>query len=199
MVEQFCGHADIFLPSRSFHIAQLAELHQVRTGSHGATDLSPVCMGAALHFDTWVHNFGIQEYMGYHAETMDVFRCAWSYNDGFMHPGEAPGLVRAIVRLTGMPQFDSVENYALKHHLGQVWSQSWGATENTLFSKAGKKVFLILDNLGVHHCKPVKAWLAENTRHIEVFYLPSYSPELNPVERIWLYLRERPTGKEVRR
>ena len=50
--------------------------------------------------------------------------------------------------------------------------------------KAGKKVFLILDNLGVHHCKPVKAWLAEHTRHIEVFYLPSYSPELNPDERL---------------
>jgi mannonate dehydratase len=49
-------------------------------------------MAAALHFDLWVPNFGIQEYMGYHAETMDVFRCAWSYKDGFMHPGEAPGL-----------------------------------------------------------------------------------------------------------
>ena len=35
----------------------------MRTGCHGATDLSPVCMGAALHFDTWVPNFGIQEYM----------------------------------------------------------------------------------------------------------------------------------------
>lgn len=41
----------------------------------------------------------------------------------------------------GMPQFNALENYALKHHLGQVWSQSWGATENTLFTKAGKKVF----------------------------------------------------------
>ena len=40
----------------------------------------------------------------------------------------------------GMPQFNAVENYALKHKLGQVWSQSWGATENTLFTKAGKKV-----------------------------------------------------------
>lgn len=48
----------------------------------------------------------------------------------------------------------------------------------------GKKVFLILDNLGVHHCKPVKAWLAENKDDIEVFYLPSYSPELNPDERL---------------
>lgn len=47
-----------------------------------------------------------------------------------------------------------------------------------------KKVFLILDNLGVHHCKPVKAWLAEHKVHIEVFYLPSYSPELNPDERL---------------
>jgi transposase len=50
--------------------------------------------------------------------------------------------------------------------------------------KAGKKVFLILDNLGVHHCKPVKAWLADHQRWIEVFYLPSYSPELNPDERL---------------
>lgn len=50
--------------------------------------------------------------------------------------------------------------------------------------RARKKVFLILDNLGVHHCKPVKAWLAANTKHIEVFYLPSYSPELNPDERL---------------
>jgi transposase len=50
--------------------------------------------------------------------------------------------------------------------------------------KDGKKVFLILDNLGVHHCKPVKAWLAGHKDEIEVFYLPSYSPELNPDERL---------------
>ena len=36
----------------------------------------------------------------------------------------------------------------------------------------------------MHHCKPVKAWLAEHRRCIEVFYLPSYSPELNPDERL---------------
>jgi len=49
---------------------------------------------------------------------------------------------------------------------------------------AERKVFLILDNLGVHHCKPVKAWLAEHADEIDVFYLPSYSPELNPDERL---------------
>ena len=51
-----------------------------------------------------------------------------------------------------------------------------------LVRDAGRKVYLILDNLRVHHSKPVKAWLAERTPAIEVFYLPSYSPELNPDE-----------------
>lgn len=51
-----------------------------------------------------------------------------------------------------------------------------------LIKGASKKVFLILDNLRVHHAKPVKAWLAEHADAIEVFYLPSYSPELNPDE-----------------
>jgi len=73
-------------------IADLAALYQVRTGSHGPSDLSPVCMGAALHFDLSIPNFGMQEYMGYHEQTMDVFQCAWSFHDGFMHPGEKPGL-----------------------------------------------------------------------------------------------------------
>jgi transposase len=49
-----------------------------------------------------------------------------------------------------------------------------------LIQDTDRKVFVILDNLGVHHCKPVKAWLEQHSEHIEVFYLPSYSPELNP-------------------
>jgi mannonate dehydratase len=73
-------------------IAALAEIYQVRTGSHGATDLSPVCMAAALHFDLSVHNFGIQEYMRHTPETDRVFPHAYSFADGEMHPGEAPGL-----------------------------------------------------------------------------------------------------------
>jgi len=53
-----------------------------------------------------------------------------------------------------------------------------------LIKDAGKKVFLILDNLRVHHSKPVKAWVEERKDKIELFYLPSYSPELNPEERL---------------
>ena len=53
-----------------------------------------------------------------------------------------------------------------------------------LIQDAGKKVFLILDNLRVHHSKPVKAWVEARKDKIELFYLPSYSPELNPEERL---------------
>jgi mannonate dehydratase len=72
-------------------IAALAELYQVRTGCHGATDLSPVCMGAALHFDISVPNFGVQEHMPHTAETDAVFPHAYTYSDGFMYPGDVPG------------------------------------------------------------------------------------------------------------
>ena len=73
-------------------IAALAEVYGVRTGSHGATDLSPVCLAAALHFDLSVHNFGIQEYMPHSDDTDRVFPHRYSFADGTMHPGDAPGL-----------------------------------------------------------------------------------------------------------
>lgn len=51
-----------------------------------------------------------------------------------------------------------------------------------LIKDANRKVFLVLDNLRVHHAKKVKDWLADRADEIEVFYLPSYSPDLNPDE-----------------
>ncbi|MET4665872.1 D-mannonate dehydratase ManD [Sphingomonas sp. PvP056] len=73
-------------------IAALADLYQIRTGCHGATDLSPVCMAAALHFDLSVPNFGVQEYMRHTPETDAVFPHEYSFYRGMMHPGDAPGL-----------------------------------------------------------------------------------------------------------
>jgi transposase len=58
-----------------------------------------------------------------------------------------------------------------------------------------RKLFLILDNLRVHHAKPVKAWLAEHKDAIEVFYLPSYSPELNPDEMAHADLKQAVTKR----
>jgi subtilase family serine protease len=47
----------------------------------------------------------------------------------------------------GMPEFLALEQYALDHHLGQIISQSWGATENTLFTPAGRQVFASFERL----------------------------------------------------
>ncbi len=60
-------------------IADFAALYHVRTGCHGPTDLSPVCMAAALHFDLAIHNFGIQEHMPHNAETDAVFPHSYQF------------------------------------------------------------------------------------------------------------------------
>ena len=72
--------------------ADFAAVYQVRTGFHGASDLSPVTMAAALHFGLAIHNFGIQEHMHHTALTDEVFPHAYSFTAGYMHPGDAPGL-----------------------------------------------------------------------------------------------------------
>ena len=51
-----------------------------------------------------------------------------------------------------------------------------------LVKDAKQKVFLIVDNLRVHHAKAVQEWLAQHKEEIEIFYLPAYAPEHNPDE-----------------
>jgi mannonate dehydratase len=72
--------------------ADFAALYHVRTGLHGATDLSPVTMAAALHFGLAIHNFGIQEHMPHTRLTDEVFPHEYSFGEGYMHPGDAAGL-----------------------------------------------------------------------------------------------------------
>lgn len=72
-------------------IANLAELYHVKTGFHGATDLSPITMGCALHFDTWVSNFGIQEYMPHSELTNEVFPHDYHFDQGYMYLGNKAG------------------------------------------------------------------------------------------------------------
>jgi len=103
---------------------------------------------------------------------------------GYAPKGETP-VIRVNNKRHGLSVISTVTNK------GQMrWKIFDGALNSKilidflrrLIKGASKKVFLILDNLRVHHSKPVKAWLAEHTDAIEVFYLPSYSPELNPDE-----------------
>jgi mannonate dehydratase len=72
--------------------ADFAAHYHVKTGFHGATDLSPITMAAALHLGLSIHNFGIQEHMPHTALTDEVFPHRYRFEAGYMHPGEAPGL-----------------------------------------------------------------------------------------------------------
>lgn len=73
-------------------IASMAEVYHVKTGCHGPTDVSPISMAAALHFDIAVNNFGVQEYMRHTEKTDEVFPHAYSFNKGYLYPGDMPGL-----------------------------------------------------------------------------------------------------------
>lgn len=73
-------------------IFSLAELYGVRSGSHGAGDLSPISFAAALHVDLAIPNFGIQEYMGHREPAEEVFGVNYTFDAGLMHPGDGPGL-----------------------------------------------------------------------------------------------------------
>lgn len=64
-----------------------------------------------------------------------------------------------------------------------------------LVKASGTKVFLILDNLRVHHSKLVKEWLEIEKNHIEVFYLPAYSPDRNPDEYLNCDLKQGMSAK----
>jgi mannonate dehydratase len=69
-----------------------AALYQVKSGIHGPTDISPVGMAAGLHLDLAIHNFGIQEFMPHSTEAFEVFRRSYTFQDGYLHPGDTPGI-----------------------------------------------------------------------------------------------------------
>lgn len=50
-----------------------------------------------------------------------------------------------------------------------------------------------MDNVRYHHAKRLKPILEKYKHKIELVYLPSYSPDLNPIERIWWYMRKKIT------
>src|SRR5690606_32915178 len=73
-------------------ILEFAAQYQIKSGIHGPTDISPVGMAAALHLDLAIHNFGIQEYMRHGALTDEVFQQSFRFEDGYLHPGDQPGI-----------------------------------------------------------------------------------------------------------
>jgi len=69
-----------------------AAQYQIKSGFHGPTDVSPVGLAAQTHLGLAIHNFGIQEYMEHSEKTNTVFEQSMTFVDGYLHPGDKPGL-----------------------------------------------------------------------------------------------------------
>lgn len=71
-----------------------------------------------------------------------------------------------------------------KLYCGAMTSLKYIRFLNALCKETQKTVVLVVDNLKVHHSRLVKRWLKKHSAKIHVFYLPAYSPELNPDELV---------------
>lgn len=74
-------------------MANFADMYNVRMAPHGAPDLSPICHAAHAHFNMWVPNFGVQEFIGFGTEKLNaVFSHPLSFDKGFIRLEDKPGL-----------------------------------------------------------------------------------------------------------
>jgi len=99
--------------------------------------------------------------------------------------GETPVLKFTTKKKLKINMISSISNQGqvfFDIHEGKINSAEFIDFMEKLVRCTDKKFFFIVDNLPQHHSKVVKQWVQENRESIEIFYLPSYSPELNPDE-----------------
>ena len=121
------------------------------------------------------------------------------YPRGYAPRGKTPVLVLSQSNRHRTNLISSISNQGTMRFM--IYQQTLNAQTfikflGRLIKDANKKVFLILDNLRVHHSRKVKEWLSDKTDLIELFFLPSYSPELNPDEYLNADLKARMSAGE---
>ncbi len=107
------------------------------------------------------------------------------YPRGYAPRGKTPVLVLSQSKRERINMISSITNQGKM--LFMIYDEKFTAQVfirflEQLLKESTKKVFLVLDNLKVHHAHIVRDWLSDKTEKIELFFLPSYSPELNPDE-----------------
>ncbi|MFM7571401.1 MAG: IS630 family transposase [Betaproteobacteria bacterium] len=112
---------------------------------------------------------------------------------GYAPMGKTPVLT-APTKRHGLTMISAISNQGLvrfEFMQGAINVESLIEFMGKLISDSDRKVFLILDNLRVHHAKAVKEWVSERSKQIEIFFLPPYSPEINPDEYLNRELKTR--------
>lgn len=110
-----------------------------------------------------------------------------TYMRGYAPKGKTPLVDVTSVYSCRVNMISAVSNRGdlyFKLYSGAMTSLKYIRFLNALCKQISKTVVLVVDNLKVHHSKVVKRWLKKHSAKIHVFYLPSYSPELNPDELV---------------
>lgn len=122
---------------------------------------------------------------------------------GYAPVGQTPVILHAA-RWSSVTMISAITNQGLVRfafHDGAINTERFIAFLEALIEDSQRKIFLIVDNLRVHHAKLVKAWLVGKEEQLEIFYLPPYSPEANPDEilnrDLKTELRTRPAAQNV--
>ena len=85
------SHGGGITPMR--RLADFAGMYDIRMAPHGPPDVSPICHAAHAHFNIWVPNFGVQEFIGFGTEKLsNVFSHPLSFDNGYIHLQDKPGL-----------------------------------------------------------------------------------------------------------
>jgi transposase len=107
-----------------------------------------------------------------------------NYGRSFAPQGETPVILRPATRFT-LSMIASLTNRGKLRFMiyaGALNAAIFVTFLRRLIQNAPGKVFLIVDNLRVHHAQRVTDWVHEHRDRLELFYLPSYAPEHNPEE-----------------
>ena len=105
---------------------------------------------------------------------------------GYSVRGKTP-VVEATAQYQNISMISAITNQGMVKWLfveGSVNADRFKEFLSCLIADADGKIFLVLDNLRVHHSDPVKEWVKEHKDEIELFFLPAYSPDLNPDEHL---------------
>jgi len=94
------------------------------------------------------------------------------------------------VKLVGYLNYETGEVYCEEHDTydAEVFR---GFLKNTLSRNEGGKTIIILDNARIHHAKLLQPFLKENEDKLQLIFLPPYSPDLNLIEGLWKWLKEK--------
>lgn len=111
-----------------------------------------------------------------------------NYQRGYAPKGKTPQLAVTSVVSCRISMISAVSNRGLltfhAYSGGLTILKFLRFVKAVIHDSPSRKVVLIVDNLRIHHAKIVKAWAARHRAEVKMFYLPAYSPELNPDELV---------------